>query len=73
MVEDVTSVLMKQFGTNMQRRITAIERGESTEGLTAGNASGFAIAVQAARLALSRVLRRFFLPYQPPAQSSSAR
>ena len=71
MVDDVTSVLMRQFGANMQRRITAVERGESVEGMAAGNAGGLGIALQAARLALMRVFRRFFLPYQPPAQSSA--
>ncbi len=71
MVNDVTSVLMSQFGANMQRRIAAIERGESVEGLSAGTASGFGIALRAARMALARVFRRFFLPYQPPAGSSA--
>ena len=28
-------------------------------------ASGFAIGLRAARMALMRVFRRFFLPYQP--------
>ena len=64
MVQDVTKVLMGQFATNMQRRIDAIERGESLDSLGgAAPASGIAIALQAAKLAISRVLRRFFLPY----------
>jgi hypothetical protein len=65
MISDVTSVLMKQFATNMQQRIDAVERGESTAHLDAGQASGFAIGLRAAQLALMRVFRRFFLPYDP--------
>lgn len=65
MVSDVTSVLIGQFSDNAQRRIDAIERGEDLSGLTAKPASGFAIGLQAMKLALARVFRRFFLPYQP--------
>lgn len=65
MISDVTSVLMKQFATNMQQRIDAVERGESTAHLDGGRASGFAIGLRAAQLALMRVFRRFFLPYDP--------
>lgn len=65
MVNDVTRVLMGQFATNMQRRIEAVERGEDVSALGTQSASGFAIALQAMRMALGRVFRRFFLPYQP--------
>jgi uncharacterized protein len=65
MITDVTSVLMKQFATNMQQRIDAVARGESTADLDGGQASGFAIGLRAAQLALMRVFRRFFLPYDP--------
>jgi len=65
MISDVTAVLMGQFADNAQRRITAIERGESVEDLAAKPASGLAIGLQATRMALMRVFRRFFLPYQP--------
>lgn len=65
MVADVTSVLIGQFAENVQRRIEAIDRGEDVSGLTARPASGLAIGWQAAKLALMRVFRRFFLPYQP--------
>jgi carbon monoxide dehydrogenase subunit G len=64
MVADVTKVLMAQFATNMQRRIEAAERGERVDD-TARPASGLAIAMSAARLALMRVVRRFFLPFDP--------
>ena len=64
MISDVTAVLMGQFATNMQQRIGAIERGESVDGMTAASASGLSIGIQAARMALMRVFRRFFLPYQ---------
>ncbi|HEX4686203.1 MAG TPA: SRPBCC family protein [Nocardioides sp.] len=65
MIQDVTTVLMGQFASNMQERIGAIERGESTENAGTRSASGVSIGVQAARLALMRVFRRFCLPYQP--------
>jgi len=65
MIQDVTTVLMGQFASNMQQRIGAIERGESLDGVGTSSASGFAIGLQATRLALMRVFRRFFLPYQP--------
>jgi carbon monoxide dehydrogenase subunit G len=66
MISDVTQVLMRQFATNMQTRIDAIERGDTAAANAAATpASGFAIGVRAMRMALMRVLRRFFLPYQP--------
>ena len=65
MIQDVTTVLMGQFASNMQQRIAAIERGESLDGMKTSSASGLAIGLQAARLALMRVFRRFCLPYQP--------
>jgi carbon monoxide dehydrogenase subunit G len=65
MIADVTAVLMRDFATNMQNRITAIEKGLSPDQVaTAAPAGGFAIAMRAARMALTRVLRRFFAPYQ---------
>jgi carbon monoxide dehydrogenase subunit G len=66
MISDVTAVLMRDFATNMQTRIDAIERGISLDQLgSARPASGLAIGLSALRMALARVLRRFFLPYQP--------
>jgi len=65
MISDVTTVLMGQFATNMQQRIAALERGESVDTAGPASASGLAIGLQAARLALMRVFRRFCLPYQP--------
>lgn len=65
MIGDVTTVLMGQFASNAQARIGALERGESVDGLAAKPASGLSIGVQAMRMALMRVFRRFFLPYQP--------
>jgi carbon monoxide dehydrogenase subunit G len=68
MISDVTAVLMGQFATNMQTRIEARERGEDPDQVAgAAPASGFAIGMQATRMALMRVFRRFFLPYQPNA------
>lgn len=69
MISDVSAVLMRDFSVNLRDRIERLERGESLEALAAGgaggSASGLGIALRAARLALARVFRRFFLPYQP--------
>lgn len=66
MISDVTEILMRDFASRMQTRIDAIERGLSPDQVASAKAaSGFAIALRAMRLALGRVLRRFFLPYQP--------
>ena len=66
MISDVTAILMTDFANTMQSRIDAISRGVSPDQVAAAKAaSGFAIGLRAMRLALGRVLRRFFLPYQP--------
>ncbi len=65
MIGDVSAVMMKDFATNMQARIHAFDQGLSPDQVQAKSASGFSIAIQAAWMALKRVGRRFFLPYQP--------
>ncbi|HEY5032161.1 MAG TPA: SRPBCC family protein [Actinomycetes bacterium] len=66
MISDVTAVLMRDFATNMQTRISAIERGLSPDSVgAAAPASGLAIGLRAMRMALLRVWKRFFAPYQP--------
>jgi uncharacterized protein len=66
MISDVSAILMRDFATNMQSRISANERGVSPAHFaTAAPAGGFTIGLRAAWLALKRVGRRFFLPYQP--------
>jgi carbon monoxide dehydrogenase subunit G len=66
MISDVTTVLMRDFASNMQNRITAIERGDSTaQATSAAPAGGFSIGLRAMWMALGRVFRRFFMPYQP--------
>ena len=70
MISDVTAVLMRDFATNMQDRIERIDRGESAEQMsaaTATHAGGLTLGLRAAMMALTRVFRRFFLPYQPAA------
>jgi uncharacterized protein len=71
MISDVSAILMRDFAVNMQDRIERLERGESAEQIAAagqgGSVSGLAIALRATRMALTRVFRRFFLPYQPAA------
>jgi carbon monoxide dehydrogenase subunit G len=67
MISDVSAVLMRDFSANMADRITRIDRGESADQISASvatPASGFALGLRAARMALTRVFRRFFLPYQ---------
>ena len=71
MISDVSSVLMHDFSVNLQDRISRLDRGESAEQIAAAAAtpaSGFALGLRAARMALARVFRRFFLPYQPASQ-----
>jgi uncharacterized protein len=68
MITDVSAVLMRDFSANMQDRIERIERGESAEQIAATSAvpaRGFTLGLRAALMALTRVFRRFFLPYQP--------
>jgi len=66
MISDVTAVLMRDFAKNMQSRIGALDRGLSPDQIgAAAPASGLAIGMRAAWMALRRVYRRFFLPYQP--------
>jgi carbon monoxide dehydrogenase subunit G len=68
MISDVTSVLMRDFAANMQDRINRLDRGESAEQIAAASstaASGFTLGLRAAMMALTRVFRRFFAPYQP--------
>lgn len=66
LVSDVTAVLLDDFATNMQGRLAAIEAGVDPNTVEAVQpASGFAIVLRAARMALLRVFRRFFLPYNP--------
>ena len=65
MISDVSSVLMRDFADNMQKRIAARDTGAAVDTSTAAPAGGFAIGVCAAWMALCRVARRFFMPYQP--------
>jgi carbon monoxide dehydrogenase subunit G len=67
MITDVSTVLMQDFAANMQRRIAAIERGESVETKSAEAAGGVGIGLRALIMALSRLFRRLFLPYRPAA------
>jgi carbon monoxide dehydrogenase subunit G len=64
MISDVTAVLMRDFSVNLQRRINAAERGETAGLASAAPASGLAVGMRAALMALRRVFRRFFAPYQ---------
>ena len=68
MISDVSAVLMRDFSANMQDRIGRLDRGESAQQMAAATATpakGFTLGLRAALMALSRVFRRFFLPYQP--------
>ena len=62
----MTAVLLDEFSSNMQLRLDAKAKGLDLSTLGAAKpASGVSIALRAARMALARVVRRFFLPYQP--------
>jgi carbon monoxide dehydrogenase subunit G len=63
MISDVTAVLMRDFSANLANQIAAADRGE-TSASAAAPAGGLAIGIRAALMALRRVYRRFFLPYQ---------
>jgi uncharacterized protein len=68
MISDVSAILMRDFALNMQGRIERFNLGESPEQIAATSttpASGFTLGLRAAMLALTRVFRRFFMPYQP--------
>jgi uncharacterized protein len=68
MISDVTAVLMRDFSANMQDRIERLERGESPQEIAAAAvtpAGGLTLGLRAAMMALTRVFRRFFMPYQP--------
>ena len=67
LVGDVTSVLLDDFAANVQSRLAAIEAGvdPTTVATQSSSASGLAIGLRAMRMALLRVFRRFFLPYDP--------
>ena len=63
MVSDVSAVLMRDFSVNLANRIDRAERGEAVTG-AASPAGGFTLGMRAALMALRRVFRRFFVPYQ---------
>jgi carbon monoxide dehydrogenase subunit G len=68
MIADFSAIMMRDFSANMQDRIERLDRGETLEQLNAagpGSVHGLSLAMRATRLALTRVFRRFFLPYQP--------
>ena len=68
MVSDVSAIMIHDFSVTMQDRIERLERGETAEQIAAARsspASGFTIGLRAAVMALPRVFRRFFAPYQP--------
>jgi len=64
MISDVSAVLMRDFSVNLADRIDRAQRGEAVSGAAASPASGFTLGMRAALMALRRVFRRFFVPYQ---------
>lgn len=72
LVSDVTAVLLKDFAGNAEARLDAIAEGRNPDDVQATSSapSGFAIGLAAAKLALARVFRRFFAPYNPAAVGS---
>jgi hypothetical protein len=66
MISDVSAVLMRDFAVNLANRIDRAGRGEAVTGpaAAASPASGVTLGRRAALMALRRVFRRFFVPYQ---------
>ena len=65
MISDVSAVLMRDFSVNLANRIDQAERGlDPASQAAATPASGFTLGMRAAMMALRRVFRRFFVPYQ---------
>ncbi len=70
LVSDVTSVLLNDFAVNAEARLDAIAAGRNPDEVgqaVSSSSGGLAIGLRAARMALARVYRRFFLPYSPEA------
>lgn len=65
LVQDVTAVLLDEFASNMRGQLEALEKGVEYVPTAGASASGFAIGFRAVWMALTRVFRRFFLPYRP--------
>lgn len=65
MISDVSAVLMRDFSRNLATRISGNTGGAAAA--PAAPASGLTLGMRAAWMALNRVFRRFFLPYQAPA------
>lgn len=66
LIADVTAVLLDQFADAMKVRLEAIAKGlDPSKVGGARPASGFALGLRATGMALTRVLKRFFAPYQP--------
>ncbi len=63
MISDVSAILMRDFAANLATAIGQSERGEQVRA-AAAPAGGLTIGLRAAMLALRRVFRRFFVPYQ---------
>ena len=68
MISDVTAVLMGSSPPTCRTASRRRSAAEDPDSVTTGaSVSGFAIGARALRMALTRVFRRFFLPYQPNA------
>lgn len=66
MITDVSSVLMSDFSRNLAARISGDGQGGAAAA-AAAPAGGLRLGLRAALMALSRVFRRFFLPYRTAA------
>jgi len=66
LIADVTAVLLGQFADAMQARLDAIAKGLDPSKVGGPrSASALSIGLRAAGMALTRVFKRFFAPYQP--------
>lgn len=64
MIADFSAIMMRDFSATMADRIARPSAAVSGGAAASGRAGGFGLAARAGLLALARVFRRFFLPYQ---------
>ena len=69
LVSDITAVLLDDFAQNVAGRLGAVAAGQdpAAVAVSGGSAGGLAIGLRALGMALSRMCRRFLMPYSPEA------
>ena len=69
LIADITAVLLDDFAQNVAGRLGAVAAGQdpAAVAVSGGSAGGLAIGLRALGMALSRMCRRFLMPYSPEA------